>query len=109
MTIHVIISVALILVILAQTGKGGLDANLGGAASSVLGGQGASKFLKNATRILAVAFMFSCLFMVFQVDKTKKIKSSGAVDLMRKEASKQTETPAPAPAPATETTDDSKK
>lgn len=100
MIIHVIISVALILVILAQTGKGGLDANLGSAAGSLLGGQGASKMLKNATRILAAVFMLSCLFLVFQVDKPQTAKSSGAVDKMREEAAKKVETTTPAPAPA---------
>ena len=104
MIIHVIISVALILVILAQTSKGGLDANLGGAATNVLGSQGAPKFLKNATQILAVAFMASCLLMVFQVDQTKTVKASKAIDLMRKDAATQTEAPVQA-APQTENTE----
>ena len=86
MIIHVIISVALILVILAQSSKGGaLDGMVGGAASNVLGGQGASKFLKNATQILAVLFMLNCILLAFQLRGTKSTVSSKAVDKMKKE------------------------
>ncbi|KQC11207.1 MAG: hypothetical protein APR54_11160 [Candidatus Cloacimonas sp. SDB] len=84
--IHVIISVSLILVILAQSGKGGaLDGLVGGTASNVLGGQGASKFLKNATKILGVAFMLSCILLVFQLDTRKTVKPTGAVDRLREQ------------------------
>ncbi|MDP8202631.1 MAG: preprotein translocase subunit SecG [Candidatus Tenebribacter burtonii] len=87
MVIHVIISIALILVILAQSSKGGaLDGMVGGAASNVLGGQGASKFLKNATQILAVLFMINCILLAFQLrGGTSSSVSSNAVDKMKKE------------------------
>jgi len=86
MVIHVIISVALILVILAQSSKGGaLDGMVGGAASNVLGGQGASKFLKNATQILAVLFMINCILLAFQLKGKKASVGSKAVDKMKKE------------------------
>jgi len=63
----VVICIALVLIILAQTSKGGLDANLGGAAMNVFGGSGASKFLKRWTQILGVVFVGSCLLMAFLV------------------------------------------
>jgi len=86
MIIHVIISVALIMVILAQSSKGGaLDGMVGGAASNVLGGQGASKFLKNATQILAVLFMLNCILLAFQLRGVKSTVSSKAVEKMKKE------------------------
>ena len=87
MVIHVIISVSLILVILAQSSKGGaLDGMVGGAASNVLGGQGASKFLKNATQILAVLFMLNCILLAFQLrGGNSSTVSSKAVDKMKKE------------------------
>ncbi|MDP2172505.1 MAG: preprotein translocase subunit SecG [Candidatus Cloacimonadaceae bacterium] len=65
--IHAIICIALVLIILAQTSKGGLDANLGGAAMNVFGGSGASKFLKKWTQILALVFVASCLLLAFLV------------------------------------------
>lgn len=86
MVIHVIISIALILVILAQSSKGGaLDGMVGGTASSVLGGQGASKFLKNATQILAALFMINCILLAFQLKGGKASATSKAVEKMKKE------------------------
>ena len=92
MVIHVIISIALILIILAQSSKGsGLDGMLGGAASNVLGGQSASSFLKNATKILAFIFMISCVLLAFQL-QGKKTVSSKLVDQLKEEAVGQTST-----------------
>ncbi|MBN1949184.1 MAG: preprotein translocase subunit SecG [Candidatus Cloacimonetes bacterium] len=89
LVIHVIVSIALILVILAQSSKGGaLDGLVGSTASSVLGGQGASKFLSNATRILALVFMLLCVLLVFQVDRRKTV-SRTAVDKLREEAAQE--------------------
>src|SRR5690348_17275501 len=65
--IHAIICIILVLVILAQTSKGGLDANLGGAAMNVFGGSGASQLLKKWTQILAVIFAASCIMLAFLV------------------------------------------
>jgi preprotein translocase subunit SecG len=65
--VHAIICVVLVLVILAQTSKGGLDANLGGAAMNVFGGSGASHLLKKWTQILAVIFAASCILLAFLV------------------------------------------
>ena len=92
MVILVIISIALILIILAQSSKGsGLDGMLGGAASNVLGGQSASSFLKNATKILAFLFMISCVLLAFQL-QGKKTVSSKLVDQLKEEAVEQTTT-----------------
>ncbi|MDY0219274.1 MAG: preprotein translocase subunit SecG [Candidatus Cloacimonas acidaminovorans] len=96
--IHVIICVALVLVILAQTSKGGLDSNLGGAAMNVFGGSGASKFLKKWTQILAVVFAASCLFLAFLV---KNINASALADIQsRQKKIKDTEQTAPSSKPA---------
>ena len=92
MVIHVIISISLILIILAQSSKGsGLDGMLGGAASNVLGGQSASSFLKNATKILAFLFTISCVLLAFQL-QGKKTVSSKLVDQLKEEAVEQTTT-----------------
>jgi preprotein translocase subunit SecG len=65
--IHLLVCIALVLVILAQTSKGGLDANLGGAAMNVFGGSGASAFLRKATQILGLVFVVTCVSMAFLV------------------------------------------
>ena len=89
MIIHVLVSIALILVILMQSSKGGaLDGMLGGTASNVLGGQAAPKFLQNATKILAFVFMLMCILMAFQLKSVRK-SSSKAIDQLKKEAAEQ--------------------
>ncbi len=101
LVIHILICVALVLVILSQTSKGGLDANLGGAAMNVFGGSGASKFLKKWTQILGLAFLGSCLLLAFLV---RDIRSSNLGGVQRRQekldAGETTmpaqETPAPA-------------
>jgi len=80
--VHVLICIALVLVILSQTSKGGLDATLGGAAMNVFGGSGASTFLKKWTQYLAVAFVASCLVLAFLVKNLKT--TSRAAELQKK-------------------------
>ena len=80
--VHVLICVALVLVILSQTSKGGLDATLGGAAMNVFGGSGASTFLKKWTQYLGVAFLASCLVLAFLVKNMKT--TSKASELQKK-------------------------
>jgi len=82
LVVHILICVALVLVILSQTSKGGLDATLGGAAMNVFGGSGASAFLKRWTQYLGVAFVASCLIMAFLVKNLKT--SSRASDLQKR-------------------------
>lgn len=91
MIIHVIISVALILVILAQSSKGGaLDGLVGGTATNMLGGQGASKLLKNATQILAVLFMLNCIFLAFHLKGPRQSATkTKAVDKLREQTAKE--------------------
>lgn len=82
LVVHILICVALVLVILSQTSKGGLDATLGGAAMNVFGGSGASAFLKRWTQYLGIAFVASCLVMAFLVKNLKT--SSRASDLQKR-------------------------
>jgi preprotein translocase subunit SecG len=61
--IHILICLALVLVVLMQTGKGGLDSNFAGIASNTFGAQGASDAIKNATKILFGVFIISCVLL----------------------------------------------
>ena len=65
--LHVIICIALIFIVLIQTGKGGLDSNFGGIASNALGTQGANEFIKKWTKIILVAFVLSCVLLATHV------------------------------------------
>jgi preprotein translocase subunit SecG len=91
MVIHVLISAGLILVILTQSSKGGaLDGLVGGTATNMLGGQSASKLLKNATVILAVLFMLNCIFLAFSLKaKSTTSTSTSAVEKMREQSTEQ--------------------
>ncbi|MCD6586574.1 MAG: preprotein translocase subunit SecG [Desulfobacteraceae bacterium] len=62
-TIHVIVCIALILIVLLQTGKGAdMGAVFGGAGSQALfGNTGAATFLGKMTTVAAVVFMITSL------------------------------------------------
>lgn len=64
-TVHVLVSLAIILVVLLQSGKGAdIGAAFGGGSShTVFGGRGASTFLSKLTSGIAVAFMLTSLVL----------------------------------------------
>lgn len=65
---HVIVSIALIMIVLLQTGKGAdMGAAFGGGASQTLfGSTGASTFLGKATTVAAVIFMLTSLALAYR-------------------------------------------
>lgn len=87
--IHVIVCVALIMIVLLQTGKGAdMGAAFGGGSSqSLFGSTGASTFLSKATTVAAIVFMITSLALAYMSsDRTGK--------------SIMTNVPVPAAAPA---------
>jgi preprotein translocase subunit SecG len=91
--IHVIVCIALIMIVLLQTGKGGdMGAAFGGGSSqSLFGSTGASTFLSKATTVAAVVFMITSLALAYMSsNQTGK--------------SIMTDTQAPVSAPATSET-----
>ena len=65
--IHVIVCVALIMIVLLQTGKGAdIGAAFGGGGSNTLfGTSGASTFLSKATTVAAIVFMITSLTLAY--------------------------------------------
>ncbi len=65
--LHVIVSVALILIILLQTGKGAdIGAVFGGGSSQTLfGSSGPTSFLSKLTAAAAIIFMCTSLFLAY--------------------------------------------
>ena len=65
--IHVVVSVALIMIVLLQTGKGSdMGAAFGGGSSQTLfGSGGASTFLSKLTTAAAVIFMITSLALAY--------------------------------------------
>ena len=65
--IHVIVCIALIRIVLLQTGKGAdMGAAFGGGSSQTLfGSTGASTFLSKATTVAAIVFMLTSLTLAY--------------------------------------------
>jgi len=65
MIVHVIVCVALILVVLLQSGRGGGLAGAfgGGGTQTFFGGRGAATFLSKATAWLAIGFMVMSILL----------------------------------------------
>ena len=65
--IHVIVCIALIMIVLLQTGKGAdMGAAFGGGSSQTLfGSTGASTFLSKATTAAAIVFMLTSLILAY--------------------------------------------
>lgn len=65
--IHVIVCIALIMIVLLQTGKGAdMGAAFGGGSSQTLfGSSGASTFLSKATTVAAIVFMVTSLTLAY--------------------------------------------
>jgi preprotein translocase subunit SecG len=65
--IHVVVCIALIMIVLLQTGKGAdMGAAFGGGASQTLfGSTGASTFLSKATTVAAIVFMITSLALAY--------------------------------------------
>ncbi len=74
--IHVVVCIALIMIVLLQSGKGAdMGAAFGGGSSQTLfGSTGASTFLSKATTFAAVVFMLTSLILAY-LSGGKVIKS----------------------------------
>ena len=101
--IHVIVSVALIFIVLLQSGRGAdIGATFGGGSSQTLfGSTGASTFLGKLTTVAAVVFMLTCLSLAYLSSRrpTSSIISDAAPVA---EEAQQVPTQAPAESAATE-------
>jgi len=97
--IHVIVCVALIMIVLLQTGKGAdIGAAFGGGGSNTLfGTTGASTFLSKATTVAAIVFMLTSLVLAYI---TSHRQSSSIVT--ETPAAVETKAPETPPAPGSE-------
>ncbi len=64
--VHIIVCIALILIVLLQSGKGAeMGAAFGGSSQTVFGGAGPAPFLSKVTTIAAVIFMITSLVLAY--------------------------------------------
>ncbi|NIS62365.1 MAG: preprotein translocase subunit SecG [Proteobacteria bacterium] len=62
--LHIFVSVALILIVLLQAGKGAsIGAAFGGASQTIFGSPGAAGFLTKITTVAAILFMMTSIFL----------------------------------------------
>ena len=101
--IHIIVSIALIMIVLLQTGKGAdMGAAFGGGSSQTLfGSTGASTFLSKATTIAAIVFMLTSLSLAYVAGS-----KSGKSVVMESAAPIEQAVPSPADQPAAQPTGD---
>lgn len=71
---HVVACIAIIMVVLLQTGKGSdIGAAFGGGSSQTLfGSTGASTFLSKATTVIAIVFMITSLSLAYMSGNRSK-------------------------------------
>ena len=98
LALHLIVCIALVAVVLVQSGKGGGLAGgaFGGATQTVFGGRGATDFITKATIWLGVTFFVTSLVLA----KLTTLSGPGAAkrSLIQEQARKATQT-APATIP----------
>ncbi len=84
--IHIIVGLALIFIVLLQTGKGAsMGAAFGGSSQTIFGARGAGSFLGKLTTGAAIVFMLTSLTLAFL--SSRMAKSS----IVLKEVTTQTE------------------
>jgi len=101
--IHIIICIALIMIVLLQTGKGAdMGAAFGGGGSQTLfGSGGASTFLSKATTVAAIVFMLTSFGLAF-LSNNRSAESLVLKNKLSVEKPAQTATPENAQNPASE-------
>ena len=64
--VHIIVCLALIFIVLLQSGRGaGIGAAFGGASQTFFGSSGATPFLAKLTAVAAILFMVTSLSLAF--------------------------------------------
>ena len=97
--IHLFACIALIAIVLLQTGKGAeMGAAFGGASQTLFGGSGGSSFMSKLTAGAAIVFLITCLLLSFMYRPGARSRSI-MTDLPPVEQPKA-QTPALPPQPA---------
>lgn len=109
--LFLIVSIAMVLVILLQSSKGGLASSFGGVgAGGVMSSRGAANFLQKATVGLAIAYGALCLAIGFVGRPTSDGPNSIIQDRLNREVPQSQQPVLPTPVPPQDgTTDDSEQ
>ena len=99
LVLHILISLALMIAVLLQSGRGGGLAGAfggGGGSQAIFGGRGAATFLSKATTVLGASFMVSSLLLAILSSHRFGGESKSALE---KAAAQATEEPTSLPGP----------
>jgi preprotein translocase subunit SecG len=92
--IHVVACIALIAIVLLQTGKGAeMGAAFGGASQTLFGGTGGTSFMSKLTTGAAIVFMLTCLWLSYRPS------TAANRSLMQDVPTEQSSPAPPSPAP----------
>lgn len=98
LSIHIIVSLALIAIVLLQTGKGAdIGAVFGSSSQTVFGSRGPTSFLSKLTTVAAVVFMLTSLGLTLY-----KARAQQTSIVTSQPAAETPATPAPQEAPPPE-------
>ncbi len=95
LTLHVIVCLALVLLVLLQTGKEGMGVIFGGGNASVFGSGGAGGLLAKVTGFMAVFFIITSLSYNY-ITSTRPEQESTILDLRLEDTTPAIPTPKPA-------------
>jgi preprotein translocase subunit SecG len=71
--VHIIVSLALIVIVLLQKGKGAsIGSVFGGSSQTLFGATGGTTFMSKVTVVSAVVFMITCLTLAFWLGNAQK-------------------------------------
>ncbi|MBN1850226.1 MAG: preprotein translocase subunit SecG [Deltaproteobacteria bacterium] len=97
--LHIVVCIALILIVLLQTGKGAdMGAAFGGSSQTVFGSSGAATFLSKITVAAAVIFLLTSLTLAFLYGRGATSSIMEGVSQPQAPVTQEAQTPAPAPA-----------
>jgi preprotein translocase subunit SecG len=96
--IHIFAAIVLIVAVLLQSGKGGMGATFGGAATQIFGGRGAGNFLTRVTTTAAITFFATSLTLSMLYSRHRS-----PVEQSLKKTPPAAAVPAPTPAPEANT------
>lgn len=100
--IHILVCIAMIMVVLLQTGKGAdMGAAFGGSSQTIFGSSGPGTFLGKMTTGIAIIFMLTSLWLAyFAVHKGVSVVEELPVPAAEQSMPAEQTTPPVAPAPA---------
>ena len=94
--LHVVVSLALILIVLLQRGKGaGMGAAFGGSSQTVFGSSGATSFMHKVTTAAAIVFMLTSLGLSIFFGRGTRSSIMDGVEQTAIPAAESTQVPGP--------------